>query len=202
MIGVLRNTSSGSSCKTAIMDSFEFALRTLSSAGANIVDNTDFSAAEEFKKLNQQVKGIIRSSEFKRDIFDYLTTLETNPNDIHSVGDIISFTKTCPAENFAVIPSRLGVANDLAAKMVSWDPVPLRFYPEGTPIQHDNGDLVTVVFEMILSPSLNTSYILLARLSCIYKQVTSALMKQAFNSFFIPFLACSNIFQQVAHRMP
>ena len=103
------------------MGSFESALRTLSSAAANIVDNTDFSAAEEFKKLNQQVEGIVRSSEFKRDIFDYLTTLETNPNDIHSVGDIINFTKTSPAENFAVIPSRLGVAKDLAAKMVSRD---------------------------------------------------------------------------------
>ena len=64
------------------MESFESALRTLSPAGANIVDNTDFSAAEEFKKFNQQVKGIVRSLEFKRDIVDYLTTLETNPNDI------------------------------------------------------------------------------------------------------------------------
>ena len=103
------------------MDSFESALRTLSSAGAIIVDNTDFSAAEEFKKLNQQVKGIVRSSEFNRDIVDYLTTLETNPSDIHSVGDIINFTKTSPVENFAVIPSRLCIANDLAAKMVSWN---------------------------------------------------------------------------------
>lgn len=44
-----------------------------------------------------------------------------------------------------VTPSTFGVANDLAAKMgfpvIS---VPLGFYPEGTPIQHDSGDLFTV----------------------------------------------------------
>ena len=194
-IGVPRNAFNGSSCATAIMDSFESALRTLSSAGAKVVDNADFPATDEFKKLNQQVKGIVRSSEFKRDMVDYLATLETNPNDIHSVEDIINFTKTSPAENFKehdigkflwtqaegidvgsdkykhmveqelyfggtggilgamekhkldilVTPSTLGVANDLAAKMgfpvIS---VPLGFYPEGTPIQHDSGDLVTV----------------------------------------------------------
>ncbi|KAI4244046.1 MAG: hypothetical protein L6R42_010572, partial [Xanthoria sp. 1 TBL-2021] len=99
--GVPRNTFTSSNCSAPIMNSFESALRTLRSAGANVVDSADFPAVDEFKKLNQQIKGIVRSSEFKRDIVDYLATLETNPNDIHSVEDIINFTKTSPAEDYA-----------------------------------------------------------------------------------------------------
>ncbi|KAK0656898.1 hypothetical protein B0T16DRAFT_48620 [Cercophora newfieldiana] len=53
-----------------------------------------------FKKLNQQVRGIVRSSEFKRDIVRYLKTLETNPNDLHSAEDIIEFTKRTPEEEY------------------------------------------------------------------------------------------------------
>lgn len=194
-IGVPRNAFNGSSTPRPIMDSFESALKILSSAGANVIDSADFPAAEEFRKLNQQVKGIVRSSEFRRDIVDYITTLETNPNDIHSVEDIINFTKTFPAESYPehdigkflwtqaegidvdsnkykrmveqerffggeggilgaiekhkldvlVTPSTVGVANDLAAKMgfpvIS---VPLGFYPEATPIEHDSGGLVTL----------------------------------------------------------
>ena len=194
-IGVPRNTFDGSNSPASIMESFDSALKTLRSAGASVVDSADFPAAEEFKRLNQQVKGIVRSSEFRRDIVDYLRTLEKNPNDIHSVEDIINFTKTSPAEGFAyhdigkflwtqaegidvdsnkykdmvkqelhfggeggilgamekhgldvlVTPSTLGVANDLAAKMgFPVITVPLGFFPEGTPIEHDNGGMVKV----------------------------------------------------------
>lgn len=83
------------------MDSFASALRTLSSAGANVVDNANLPAADEFKRLNQQVKGIVRSSKFKRDIVNYFIILEINPNDIYTVEDIIKFTKQSPAEDFA-----------------------------------------------------------------------------------------------------
>jgi amidase len=187
-IGVPRNTFD-SNAPAPIKASFESALKTLSSAGAKVVDNANFPAADEFKKLNQQVKGIVRASEFTRDIVAYLETLETNPNHLTSVEDIMNFTKTFPAEMYPerdigkfmwtqaegvnvdsekyaemvkqelyyggeggilgamekytvdvlVVPSTLGIANDLAAKMgfplVS---VPLGFWPEGTPIEYEN----------------------------------------------------------------
>lgn len=98
-IGVPRNTFTAEA-SDPVMVSFEAALETLKRAGANIVVNANFPAAEEFKKLNQQVRGIVRSSEFKRDIVRYLDTLETNPNDIHSSEDIIEFTKSFPAEEY------------------------------------------------------------------------------------------------------
>jgi amidase len=97
-IGIPRNCFNSNS--SPIVTSFESAMKTLSFAGANVVDNANFTAADEFRKLNQQVKSIVRSSEFKRDIANYLRTLETNPNEIHSVEDIISFTKTFPAEDY------------------------------------------------------------------------------------------------------
>ncbi len=186
-IGVPRNTFN-SDPTSPIMVSFEAALKTLASAGAKVVDNADFPEAEGFKKLNNQVKGIVRSSEFRRDIARYLKTLKTNPHNIQSAEDIIEFTKTFPKEEYPerdigkflwtqaegidvdsdkykemvkqerfyggeggilgamekhnldvlVIPSTLGIANDLAARMGF--PVlglPLGFRPESTPIELD-----------------------------------------------------------------
>jgi amidase len=98
-IGVPRNTFSYDPA-SPLMISFEEALRTLATAGAKIVDNADFPKADEFKKLNQQIKGIVRSSEFRRDIVRYLGTLKTNPNNITSAEDIIEFTKTHPEEEY------------------------------------------------------------------------------------------------------
>ena len=41
----------------------------------------------------------MRSSEFRRDVVAYLTTLETNPNHIHPVEDILSFPRTILSED-------------------------------------------------------------------------------------------------------
>jgi amidase len=186
-IGVPRNTFD-SDPTSAIMVSFEAALTTLASAGAKVVDNADFPEAEGFKQLNYQVKGIVRSSEFRRDMARYLKTLRTNPHNVQSAEDLIEFTKTFPEEEYPerdigkflwtqaegidvdsdkyeemvkqerfyggeggilgamekhnldvlVIPSTLGIANDLAAKMgFPILGVPLGFHPKGTPIKLD-----------------------------------------------------------------
>lgn len=189
-IGVPRNTFSLDPT-SPVMESFEAALGILAAAGAKIVDNANFSEADEFKKLNQQVKGIVRSSEFKRDIVRYLSTLATNPNNLTSAEDIIKFTKTFPGEEYPdkdigkflwtqaegidvdsdkyahmleqekffggeggilgalskfkvdafVVPVYAGIGPDLAAKMGFPElSVPLGFYPEGTPITHDQDE--------------------------------------------------------------
>lgn len=98
-IGIPRNSFQTNPPAT-IMTSFEAAIDTLRLAGAKVIDNANFPAADEFRELNQQVKGIVRSSEFKRDIVEYLKTLSTNPNQIKTAEDIIEFTKTFPAEDF------------------------------------------------------------------------------------------------------
>lgn len=172
------------------MASFESALDVLRSSEADVVDNANFPAAEEFKKLNQQVKGIVRSSEFKRDIVQYLRTLKTNPNNIHTAEAIIEFTKTSSKEQYPerdigkflwtqeegidvesakyksmveqeiyfggeggilgameehkvdlfIVPSTLGIANDLAAKMrFPVMAIPLGFWPEDTAVEKKGG---------------------------------------------------------------
>ncbi|KAK0750190.1 hypothetical protein B0T18DRAFT_408415 [Schizothecium vesticola] len=83
-----------------IMVSFESVIETLRRAGAKVVDSTDFPEADGSKKLNHQVRGIVRSSEFKRDTIRYLRALDTNPNNIQSAEDIIEFTKTSPADKY------------------------------------------------------------------------------------------------------
>lgn len=90
-IGVPRN-GFASNIRPHVMDKFAQAIALLRLSGATVLDDTDFPAAAEFKELNQQVKGIVRSSEFKRDIARYLKSLHTNPNNIHSTEDIIDFT--------------------------------------------------------------------------------------------------------------
>jgi amidase len=191
-IGIPRNTL-GANKDSPVSAAFEIALQSLSSAGATIVDNADFPAAEEFTKLDEQVKGIVRSSEFRGDFARYIQTLETNPNNINSAEDLIEFTKTHPEEEYPerdigkflwtqakgidvdsdkyaemvkqeryfggpggilgamekynvdlfAVPSYWGIANDLAAKMgfpvIS---IPLGYFPEGTPVEHDEGLVV------------------------------------------------------------
>ena len=98
-VGVPRNTWIGDS-PAPIEASFNSALETMRSAGAKVLENADFPKVEGFKKLNMEVKGVVRSSEFKRDIVNYIQTLETNPNNLHSAEDIIEFTKSFPAEDY------------------------------------------------------------------------------------------------------
>lgn len=97
-IGIPRNTFEGNNL--AVIESFNSGLGILTSAGAKVVDYADFPAADEFKLLNQEVKGIVRSSEFKRDIDNYLKSLKINPNNIQSHEDIIDFTKRYDAEGY------------------------------------------------------------------------------------------------------
>ncbi|KAF2762059.1 glutamyl-tRNA amidotransferase subunit A [Pseudovirgaria hyperparasitica] len=187
-IGVPRNTWEGESPRP-IEASFEAALEIMRSAGARIVDSADLPAIDEFKSLNMQVKGIVRASEFRRDIRHYLQSLVTNPNNVQSVEDIIEFTKSHTEEEYPdrdtakfewtqaegvdvdsskyaemikqenyfggpggilgameqfnldilTVPADQDVVNDLAAKMgfpvIS---VPLGFWPDDTPVQHDS----------------------------------------------------------------
>lgn len=51
MIGVPRNCFNTSTAPAPIMTSLESALKVLGSARANVVDNANFAAVEEFKNL-------------------------------------------------------------------------------------------------------------------------------------------------------
>ncbi|PVH86782.1 amidase signature enzyme [Cadophora sp. DSE1049] len=137
--------------------SFESALQTLSSAGAIVVENADFPQADEFKKLNEHVKGVVRSSEFKRDIYpdrDIGKFLWTQAEGVDIDGD--KYKEMVKQEQFfgdeggilgamkkyhldvLVVPADQDIGNDLAANMDSpVISVPLGFWPEDTSVQLD-----------------------------------------------------------------
>jgi amidase len=191
-IGVPRNAINDDA-QPSVLRAFEDALAIMRSAGANVVDNTNFTGAEEYAQVDGDVKNRLRSAEFKKDMKAYLDTLQTNPNDIHSLEDIIEFTKTHPEEDYPakgvgnfewtrkettevgdsvyndiikqeryyggeagilgaleehkvdvlVVPTWLGHANDVAARMgFPVMTVPLGYWPEGTAIEKGNGELI------------------------------------------------------------
>lgn len=192
-VGVPRNAFV-SDIQPPVMSAFESALDRLRDAGASVVDNTNFSAADEFERFDPDLKSSLRSADFKQDIAAYLKTLKLNPHNLQSADDIIEFTKSHQSEEYPskdidnflaaqaekievgseqykklvekeqffgseggivgaldkhgldvlVVPTTLGTANEMAARMsFPVMTVPLGFWPEGTPIQRGNGDLVS-----------------------------------------------------------
>ncbi|PVH81088.1 amidase signature enzyme [Cadophora sp. DSE1049] len=98
-IGILRSCFNKDP-KSALMTSFESAMGILRSAGAKVVDNANFPAVDEFLKLSSEERGYVRTADFKRDIAAYLQSLETNPNNLYSLDEIINFTKSSHLEGY------------------------------------------------------------------------------------------------------
>ncbi|KAB5551134.1 amidase [Coniochaeta sp. 2T2.1] len=145
-IGIPRNTFTADAADP-VMEAFEAALETLKHAGAKIVDNADFPAAEEFTKS-------FPAEEYPhRDIGKFLWTQaevidvdsdkyrDMAKQEIYSGGEggILGVMETHGVDVLAV-PSSFGIGNDLAAKMgFPVIGVPLGFYPPGTKEQVDSG---------------------------------------------------------------
>jgi amidase len=98
-LGIPRNTLDADP-PGAITDAFSKACQTLVSAGAAVIDNADFPAADAFRQLNTQAKGIVRASEFARDIALYLSGLGANPHNLTCIADLIAFTRARAEEDF------------------------------------------------------------------------------------------------------
>ncbi|KAI9807960.1 MAG: hypothetical protein M1825_005267 [Sarcosagium campestre] len=96
-IGIPRNGiySSGS-----VLDAFEAARETMSSAGAEIVDNADFPEYDSFRSHRWTARQIL-SADFASDLCDgYLSKLVSNPHGIHNLSDLELFTKEDSREAF------------------------------------------------------------------------------------------------------
>jgi amidase len=79
---------------------FTKALETLSLAGAHIVEDANFLAAEEYEALPDSDKSVVIHADFKLSLANYLKSLETNPNNLHSLQDLIDYTKTHAGEEY------------------------------------------------------------------------------------------------------
>lgn len=84
-----------------ILDAFEDALKIIAEAGATIVDNTNYTAYEQY--LNSSAEGIVLDADFVANLKSYLDQLTYNPTGVGSLADVRNFTQTFPPEEY---PSR------------------------------------------------------------------------------------------------
>jgi amidase len=99
-IGVPRNSIEGS-VRAPVLAAFNAALDVLREAGATVVENTNYTAYEEY--LQSYAEGYVLDADFIPNLAAYLAQLTYNPNNIHSLYDVRAFTQSFPAEEF---PSR------------------------------------------------------------------------------------------------
>lgn len=81
-----------------VLDAFERALKLLASSGATIVDNVRFPSIKEWDDWDPARKRVCLQAEFKNSIEIWLQLLVENPNNIHTLNDLIDFTKSDPRE--------------------------------------------------------------------------------------------------------
>ncbi|KAH8585361.1 amidase [Bisporella sp. PMI_857] len=123
-LGIPRNVISLESDNTTTpqTEAFEQALQIMRSAGAVIVDDTNFTAAKEF--WNSDVPARVLEADFIMDLQIYLDTLVYNPKNISSLAELRNFTQSSPLEDY---PARdTGVWD---SSLEGWNNTDPRFWP-------------------------------------------------------------------------
>jgi amidase len=123
-LGVPRNVISLESDNTTgpETEAFEQAFGVLRAAGATIVDDTNFTAADEF--WNSNIPGVILQADFVVNLHSYLDSLVYNPNNITSLAQLRNFTQSFPLEDY---PTRdTGIWD---AALQGWNNTDPRFWP-------------------------------------------------------------------------
>lgn len=97
-IGVARNVIRASMHEVAhVMPEFEKAIAVMVKAGAEIVEDANFTAFEEWKQFDHNP---ITRADFACNIAQYLSALEVNPRGIHTIEDLRAFTRSHPDEDY------------------------------------------------------------------------------------------------------
>ncbi len=108
-LGVPRNVISLLTENTtkSMVEAFEHTLHVLRSAGAVIVENTDFPAAQELFDDDFSLAAKIMAADFVVDIEKYLKQLTYNPNNITNLADLRRWTQESPLEGYPTKPTDL-----------------------------------------------------------------------------------------------
>lgn len=124
-IGVPRNVLSLFSDNTTgpLIDAFEKALGTIKSAGATIVDSTNFTGAEAFVKSSTET--LVLNADFVSNLASYLSLLTHNPNNVTSLAEVRNFTHADARENW---PDRDTAIWDQALFTQGWNNTDPRFW--------------------------------------------------------------------------
>ncbi|EMD88568.1 hypothetical protein COCC4DRAFT_209187 [Bipolaris maydis ATCC 48331] len=98
-IGVPRNAIGTPDVSTApVYAAFEAALDVLRSAGAIVVEGTNYTAWDQY--LQSNAEGIVLDGDFSPNLASYLSQLTYNPNNVTTLEEVRSFTQTFPAEAY------------------------------------------------------------------------------------------------------
>ena len=79
---------------------FEMAIKELQSTGAEIVDNIELLAAKDWESYSSADRMSVTVADLADSLADYFKTLKTNPNNLHSLEDLIEYTKNTPEEEY------------------------------------------------------------------------------------------------------
>ncbi|KAF2259494.1 amidase [Lojkania enalia] len=97
-IGVPRNAISG---RPPVLAAFNAALEVLKEAGAIIVENTNYTAWQQYRESDAE--GYVLDADFVANLRSYLDQLTYNPTGVKNLADVQAFTQSFPAEEY---PSR------------------------------------------------------------------------------------------------
>ncbi|KAE8372377.1 amidase signature domain-containing protein [Aspergillus bertholletiae] len=100
-IGIPRNALASLAMEAhghAVLSAFEAALSVFTEAGAIILQDANFTSWEEFL-VSKSITQVLRA-DFSSNIEGYLSTLATNPNNIHSLQDLRIDTQGDPHEDY------------------------------------------------------------------------------------------------------
>ncbi|PQE10483.1 amidase protein [Rutstroemia sp. NJR-2017a BBW] len=99
-IGIPRNGIYGGRGEEPVLAAFEEAIQVMKNAGAIIVDNTNFTAWDDYASDPNGYASIVLDADFVSDLANYLSQLTYNPNNITSLADESRFTKSFPLEDY------------------------------------------------------------------------------------------------------
>jgi amidase len=96
-IGIPRNAFAQSATNGPEINAFNASIAIFKANGATIVDNANFPNLTEYRTQNSS---LVLGVEFEAGVAKYFNGLTYNPNNIHSLQDLIQFTETFPAEDY------------------------------------------------------------------------------------------------------
>ena len=119
-IGIPRNESKnddGNEVDAVVLATLEEIISIMAKAGAIIVDPTDYRNDATFFAKPLQLKSIYNNADWKAQFEDNVKRLFQEPQNIHTISDLIEFTKACPAEEHSSrnLDGLLGVRDVLPA---------------------------------------------------------------------------------------
>ncbi|RAL14473.1 putative amidase [Aspergillus homomorphus CBS 101889] len=119
-----------------IISLFDQAISVIESAGAAVIDDTNFTSYNDFS--SSSIPALVVAADFTSNTATYLSSLTSNPNQLHSVGDIRRFVQQTPAEEY---PSRdTGIWDSvIAAGMTNTSPGFWSLYQESLKFAEEGG---------------------------------------------------------------